>query len=54
MWTGSYSFFNIIEDIGFYCNHPLLKTIFPNGFDQKEHDMIEVDSLKNPVKDELK
>lgn len=35
-----------------YCNAPELKTIFPDGFDPKEHGMIEVDILGNPVEDE--
>lgn len=35
-----------------YCNDAELKTIFPEGFDPKEHDMIEVDIDGNLVKDE--
>ena len=35
-----------------YCNDPEFKTIFPEGFDPKEHGMIEVDIFGNPVEDE--
>ena len=35
-----------------YCNDPRAKTVFPEGFDPKEHGMIEVDILGNPVEDE--
>ena len=34
-----------------YCNFPTKKTIFPDSFNPKEHDMIEVDIRGNPVKD---
>lgn len=35
-----------------YCNDPRAKTIFPEGFDPKEHGMIEVDIDGYPVEDE--
>ena len=35
-----------------YCNDPEFKTIFPEGFDPKEHGMIEVDMDGIPVEDE--
>ena len=35
-----------------YCNDLRAKTIFPKGFDPKEHGMIEVDILGNLVEDE--
>jgi len=34
-----------------YCNDPRAKTIFPEGFDPKEHGMIEVDIDGKTVKD---
>lgn len=35
-----------------YCDDPRAKTIFPEGFDPKEHGMIEVDIDEDPVEDE--
>ena len=32
-----------------YCTYPSMATVFPDGFNPKEHGMIEVDIDGNPV-----